>query len=149
MRWPLSVTDDFAPEIRFTVTRLKSVNTRSTAWSAVAFVGSMRSIVPESESIESGREITHPEQSHRTESGTPSLSSSVTGVGLFAGMHCVAVLEPAGADALTGADATAPFEPSIVAVAISPATSPSTVFARLSAWTWDMMGVAGGGLSFF
>src|SRR2546427_8436086 len=59
-------------------------------------------------------------------------------------MHCVAALEPAGADALTGADATAPFEPSIVAVAISPATSPSTVFARLSAWTWDMMGVAGG-----
>src|SRR2546427_13041933 len=58
-------------------------------------------------------------------------------------MHCVAALEPAGADALTGADATAPFEPSIVAVAISPATSPSTVFARLSAWTWDMMGVAG------
>src|SRR5207244_12365892 len=82
------------------------------------------------------------------ESGTPSLSASVTGVGLFAGMHCVAALEPAGADALTGADATAPFEPSIVAVAISPATSPSTVFARLSAWTWDMLGVAGVGLSF-
>src|SRR2546430_13567441 len=64
-------------------------------------------------------------------------------------MHCVAALEPAGADALTGADATAPFEPSIVAVAISPATSPSTVFARLSAWTWDMMGVAGGVLALF
>src|SRR2546428_2130084 len=58
-------------------------------------------------------------------------------------MHCVAMLEPAGADALTGAVAIAPFEPSIVAVAISPATSPTTVFARLSAWICDMMGVAG------
>src|SRR5256885_6536948 len=35
--------------------------------------------------------------------------SSVAGVGLFAGMHCVAVLEPAGPDASTGAVARTPF----------------------------------------
>src|SRR5437016_8308958 len=57
-------------------------------------------------------------------------------------MHCVAVVEPAGADALAGAIA-APLEPSIVAVVISPATSATTVLARLSAWTCDKTGVAG------
>src|SRR3989442_15073986 len=60
-------------------------------------------------------------------------------------MHCVAVLEPAGADASTGAVATTPFAPSIVAVVISPATSATTVLARLSAWTCDKTGAAGAG----
>jgi len=56
----VSVTDVFAPVSRRTVARLKSVNTRSTAWSAVDFVGSIKSMVPESESIESGWEMTQP-----------------------------------------------------------------------------------------
>ena len=60
-RTPLSVTDDVPPDTRFTAMRLKSVNTRSIAWSDVCFVGSMRSIVPDRESIESGLEMTHPE----------------------------------------------------------------------------------------
>src|SRR5690349_24681931 len=81
----------------------------------------------------------------RTESGTPSLSVSTIGLGDFVGMHCVAAAEAPGTDAEN--DAVAPAEPSNVAVSISPATSETTVVARLSALACERSGVAGAMLS--
>src|SRR5229473_3015092 len=80
----------------------------------------------------------------RTESGIASWSESSGEAGLFTGMHCEAVLVPIGATAKSGAAAAgAAAAPSIVAVPISETTSETTVFARLSAWAWETIGVAG------